>query len=195
MLRLTKFFIFLITLIFLLLGDTSLVFAVDIPNFPTCTNPSGIIKVDYPSGTHGIVGNTSEYNGRDTVYQITSDTLSQCFCSTNGEGIQTNWWKVSSLTEEQIDILKKDGWDFVPSGALWGLEEAPYLAKSSDYACGSSNSSNNSSSESSTSSSQASILGDVLGLASTGNNTLFYSLGIFGLLSLAIGVILKRRKS
>lgn len=197
MLNFIKYLIMAAFFIFFLHGDVSPVFAVDTPNFPACSNPQGIIKVDYPSGTHGIVGNASEYNGRDTVYQITSDTLSQCFCSVNGEGTQTNWWKVSSLTEEQIDILKKDGWNFVPNGSLWGLEEAPYLAKSSAYACqGASNSSSSSSNSSTTNtltSSPGSILGEVLGLASTGNNALFYSLGIVGLLSLTVGVVLKKR--
>lgn len=189
MLKVSKYLaIIAIFLINFFYGGIPYVYAVDTPNFPACTNPSGTIRVDYPSGNHGIVGSTSEFSGRDTVYQLTEDTLSQCFCSTNGEGIQTNWWQVSSLTDEQIDILKKDGWDFVPNGALWGLEETPYLAKSSDYACGGSNSSNSSSSASS----QASILGDILGLASTGNNALFYSLGIFGLTSLIMGLILKK---
>lgn len=182
MLKVSKYLAIIAIFLIVFFYEGSHVYAVDTPDFPACTNPSGVIKVDYPSGSHGIVGSTSEFSGRDTVYQLTEDTLSQCFCSTNGLGIQTNWWKVTSLSDEQIDILKKDGWDFVPNGALWGLDESAYLAKSSNYACGSSNS-------------KVSILGDILGLASTGNNTLFYSLGILGLASLTIGVILKKRNS
>ena len=120
------------------------VFAVDVPSFAVCTNPQGTVKVSYPSGTHGIPGRTDTFNGSDTVYQLTNDTLVQCFCAVDGRGIQTNWWNVSSLTQQEIDTLKNQGWIFIPNGALWGLDEAEYLAINSDYSCQGSTSSSNS---------------------------------------------------
>lgn len=109
--------------------------AVDTPHFPSCSNPEGTIKADYPGGTHGIAGNSTEFKGSDKVYTLSDNTLQQCFCSIDGAGIQTNWWKASSLTQGQIEVLKKDNWVLIPDGSLWGLQNAPYLAKNSNYSC------------------------------------------------------------
>ncbi len=106
-----------------------------IPTFPSCQIPQGELKAFYPNGTHGIPGSSSEYTGSDAVYFLTEETLAQCFCPVGGEGIQTNWWKVSELTIEQIESLVADGWIYVPNGAEWGLDEAPYLAKNETYVC------------------------------------------------------------
>lgn len=106
-----------------------------VPTFPQCTSPQGNVRVSYTEGTHGIVGKTGSYQGADTVYRLSDETLAQCFCDDNGSGIQTDWWKVSSLTQTQIQTLRQDGWSYVPNGALWGLDEAPYLAKNKDYTC------------------------------------------------------------
>lgn len=111
------------------------VLGVDTPNFPACVSAQGTIVASYPSGTHGIVGDTGTYTGSDTVYKINDVTLVQCFCSENGSGIQTNWWKISSLTEEQLNQLKAEGWVYVPNGAAWGLEDTAYMAKNSNYSC------------------------------------------------------------
>ena len=158
--------------------------AVEAPSFPSCASPRGEVRVQYSDGTHGIVGSTSTYVGSDAVYTVTDDTILQCFCSVDGTGIQTNWWKASSLSDEQVNVLKSEGWFYVPAGNLWGLEEAPYVAKNSSYSClpspsqsptpaPSSSSSSSNSSASSSSGSNGSVggssTGSVLGLATTGN--------------------------
>lgn len=149
------------------------VWAIEVPNFPICTNPQGIIKAQYNEGTHGIAGDMSFYFGKDTVYQLSDDTLQQCFCSSDGKGIQTNWWKVSSLTEGEIQTLKNQGWVLIPDGALWGLQQAPYLAKNSEYSCNT------------TTQGATVTAGNILGLATTGN-----SREILLLIALAAGSIL-----
>jgi hypothetical protein len=115
----------------------STVFAVNSPNFPSCSNPNGTLLVNYPEGTHGIVGSTATYQGSDKVFSQENDNALQCFCSDNGEGVQTNWWKVSSLSEEQIQTLRNLGWYFVPNGSIWGLSSGMYMAKNESYSCGS----------------------------------------------------------
>ena len=111
------------------------VFAVATPNFPLCTNPQGDVIASYGSGTHGIVGSTSAYEGSDSVYAVSDSTNTQCFCSVNGAGIQTNWWKASSLSEEQVNQLKAEGWYYVPDGSVWGLDSDPYVAQNLTYSC------------------------------------------------------------
>lgn len=185
--------------------------ALTTPTFPACANPQGIVKVEYSEGAHGIAGDTNPHTGTDSVYTLNADTLTQCFCSIYGNGIQTNWWKVSSLTDEEVDILKKEDWIFIPDGALWGLEAAPYLAKNNPYGCepqesvqgaSTNNSSNNQSDPSQNSSSQTSS-GDVLGattnaagsvLGATGNASLFYLSGIMGIFFLSTGLWLKVKR-
>lgn len=196
--------IFLLVLSATLISATSLVSAsATIPNFPVCTNPQGTVKASYASGTHGIVGSTANYTGSDVVYQLSPDSLMQCFCAESGDGIQTNWWKISQLSEEEVDNLVKLGWIYVPNGALWGLDPVAYLAKNMDFKCpangGSNSSSGNGGSSNNSSSGSASSananLASVLGLASTGNNTLFYLLPFIGIISLIIGFILKRKSA
>lgn len=172
------FSIVLFSALFLL--NTTLVRAVATPTFSSCLNPQGSIKVSYPSGTHGVVGNTAEYTGSDTVYILSSDTQTQCFCSENGEGIQTNWWKISSLSESDIQVLKNQGWFFVPNGALWGLDSSSYLAQNSDYAC-----------RGAIGGTGGSVLGistDILGLATTGNSVTIFMLFAIGLVSTMLGL-------
>lgn len=213
--------VILLTIFGLFFGSKNTL-AVEIPNFPSCSNPQGTIKVQYNDGTHGIVGDTSSYSGSDTVYQLDSGNLSQCFCSTNGQGIQTNWWKDSSLTEEERQILINSGWIYIPNGALWGLEETAYFAKNANYSC-SGNGGNGGSggsggdggdgrsdglgcashdcSGNATTSSEGQVLGlstsigEVLGLASTGGNFLPFILAIIGALSLATGFLLSKKTS
>ncbi|MBU0569257.1 hypothetical protein KKB40_00555 [Patescibacteria group bacterium] len=167
------------------------------PDFPTCSNPTGTLKVFYEDGIHGIVGNTFQFSGSDSVYSVDELTLIQCFCSEDGSGIQTNWWKINSLTQDEINTLKNLGWVFVPSGSVWGLDDASYMAKNTDYACGGSTSSSDDNSNNdessgevlgtSTSSDQG---GEVLGLATTGNVSVLYILLITGLLFIASGKLL-----
>lgn len=173
--------------------------ALDVPNFPSCTNISAPLKVSYDNGTHGIAGRTEIYTGSDKVYQISPETLTQCFCATNGAGVQTNWWEAASLTENQIQVFKNEGWIYIPNGALWGLKETAYLAKNADFSCKNGTSGGSSSSSNS---GQGSILdgistsvGNVLGLAFTGNIMTIIELILAGMILIAGGFIFKRKPS
>jgi hypothetical protein len=121
----------------ILLTASTPVLALDVPNFPSCQSPTGILRVSYDSGIHGIVGDAGQFVGSDRVYTVSDSNLIQCFCSTEGRGIQTDWWKQASLSESQINTLRNLGWFYIPSGLLWGLDDAPYFAKNTNYSCGS----------------------------------------------------------
>lgn len=158
--------------------------AVSAPPLFSCTAPVGSTVASYSVGTHGIVGDASTHTGSDAVYRVDSDHLLQCFCPDNNQsGIQSNWWKVTDLSEEDLSYFQKIGWIYVPNGALWGLDESPYLVKNDFYQChpsdggnggsngGSSNSSSSSSNGSSGSSSSndngvGGWVGSVLGVSS-----------------------------
>jgi hypothetical protein len=169
----------------------SSVFAVTTPSFPACANPQGTTKASYSEGAHGIVGSGTTYTGRDEVYTLTDDTLTQCFCPADGFGIQTNWWKASSLSENDINVLKSEGWIYIPTGALWGLSDAPYVAKNSNYSC----------LPGGTGGGSSEVLGEgtgggeVLGLAATGDRVLVYTSFAIGALLLAIGLRRIRQNS
>jgi hypothetical protein len=159
-------------------------FAVDAPNFPSCNNPHEYVKVHYENGTHGIVGSNSNYTGSDTVYSIGNDNHYQCFCSDSGQGIQTNWWKVSSLTDAQIQQLKNIGWYHVPDGSAWGLASGDYMAINNSYSCRGGQVLGISKS-----------MGEVLGLAYTGGTSQILSLfGLSGLFAVT-AFFLKRRSA
>lgn len=183
-------------------------FAVSTPDFPACANPQGTQIDNYSSGSHGIVGESEEKSGSDAVYSLSDRALIQCFCATNGDGIQTNWFKADDLSENDIKILKNEGWIYIPDGSAWGLENVAYLAKNSSYSCGgevggasddnSSNNSNNNNSSSNNNNSGGSVLsasttssGDILGLANTGNLQAIIVLFVAGLSSLSLGLLLK----
>src|SRR3989344_7905674 len=170
--------------------------AVTPPEFPSCVNPQGTVRVSYSSGTHGVPGVTTSYQGSDTVYNVSDNSLIQCLCTIDGEGIQTNWWKVPQLSSDEIENFKALGWNFIPDGSIWGLDPAAYLAKNSSYSCRSSGSGGESSSSSSSSSSNGSSsvggvssIGDILGLAATGNIKVIYVLLLIGASSLFAGFI------
>ena len=169
------------------------------PSFPSCKSPQGALKVSYSSGTHGVPGDYATYKGNDAVYTLSESTLTQCLCTTDGQGVQTNWWKISSLSFEEIEALKKLGWIYVPDGSLWGLQEGPYMAQSGYYNCSNKDNGHDDDDDDDDdhygdSKKQKKIggigqvlgastyLGDVLGLASTGN-----TVELVGLASLAIG--------
>ncbi len=162
--------------------------AVNTPSFQSCINPQGEIKVSYESGTHGIPGDSATYTGRDTVYRLSDETLAQCFCSANGDGIQTNWWKVSSLSDDEVETLRSQGWNYIPNGSLWGLEDAPYLAKNDRYSCAGGGIGGGDVLGAST------TAGKALGLATTGNALYIVSVISSGLLLLAAGSILSIKK-
>jgi len=187
-------------------------FAVTIPTFPLCTNPQGQVKISYDNGAHGVPGDGAAYSGKDTVYTLSDATLTQCLCTTGGEGIQTNWWKASALTQGEKDILISQGWILIPNGTAWGLDPAPYLAQNISYSCGSSVNSGGvggvgdgrsdglgcASNDCSAKSSQGQVLGvstqAILGLASTGNMVFIVSVFLIGIALVLTGFTLSFKK-
>lgn len=106
-------------------------------SFPSCSNPQGDLKVHYDSGQHGIVGESGTRSGVDDVYFVDSyDQLLQCFCGSEGEGIQTDWLYAGEIDLTQIENYINSGWILVANGADWGLIEGQYLARNSSYICG-----------------------------------------------------------
>lgn len=106
------------------------------PTFPNCINPQGTTIASYSTGTHGIVGSSSTYTGSDAVYALSEETNVQCFCPAEGStGIQTNWWEIPEMSFEEIENYQALGWIYVPNGALWGLNENPYLTYNTEYSC------------------------------------------------------------
>lgn len=173
------------------------------PNFPSCLNPNGTVKVSYDSGSHGVPGTSNSYTGKDIVYTNTDGNYTQCLCTTNGDGIQTNWWKTGSITEEEISYLKANNWIYVPDGSLWGLEKASYMAKNTSYSCNGKSENSNGNSSSSTVSNNSSTdgqvlgaattrFGEVLGLATTGTLPLIATYLAVGLFLLVISRLLKK---
>ncbi len=191
------FFLYLLAFVFVLPARAE----VTPPEFPSCVNPQGKITANYSSGTHAIVGVVTLYQGSDTVYAVSDSVVVQCLCTTDGEGIQTNWWKIQGLTSEQIETYKTQGWVFVPDGSAWGLDPAAYLAKNVNFSCraiggggGSSNAGNGGSSAGGSVGGISSI-GQILALATTGNILTIYGLLLLGILSISFGYLLKRGKS
>ncbi len=163
----------------LFLSAVNPAFATLAPDFPNCPNPVGTVIASYEDGVHGIAGSTLTYTGSDTVYQIDTNRVSQCYCSPDGSGIQTNWWKASSLTPKQKTELVDAGWIYIPDGSVWGLDPSDWMAYNISFVCGgkgggsSSSESGSSSSSSSNSSSSSSnsivnIIPQILGFADTG---------------------------
>ncbi len=105
------------------------------PSFPSCLNPQGVVTSSFSDGIHGIPGNTQSFSGSDIVYTVTPSTVLQCFCSPTGDGIQSNWWNVSELSNEEIQSFVTAGWVFVPDGSVWGLDAAPYLVQNITFTC------------------------------------------------------------
>lgn len=167
------------------------------PFFPSCVNPSGNQIVAYTSGIHGVPGRTEAFSGVDMVYEQSNKNYTQCLCVSGGEGIQTNWWKTGSITEEQVASLKADNWILVPDGSLWGLEKASYMAKNIAYSCNSDNRGSSSSSSSSSSDGQVQGItvtrfGQVLGLATTGTLPAIASYFVLGSILVLVSRLLKK---
>lgn len=204
-----KAFRTIVALFIVLLSFSRATFAIEqvvTPTFPSCLNPQGTIQSYYSTGTHGIVGDTKTYEGSDIVYQVSPNTLAQCFCPANGQGIQTNWVKTSSLTQSQIDAMKKDGWIEVPNGEAWGLDQTSYLAKNLSYVCfggngGGGNGGGDGRSDGRSSCPECTMppgvrsSGDVLGLAFTGNMQKIVLSGFLGGLFVVTGLALRKKRS
>lgn len=105
------------------------------PLFPSCVSPVGTLVVSYDSGIHGIAGQSGEFSGRDSVYQTSDVAYLQCFCPNSGSGIQTNWWKITGMSQDEINTYQKLGWIFVTTGKVWGLTDDPYMAQNQNYSC------------------------------------------------------------
>ena len=186
----------LIIFVYVALFGAETLYALEVPSFPVCSNPQGEVKVRYETGIHGIPGDPNAYSGSDAVYIVDADRTQQCFCSDAGNGIQTNWWRVGSLTQDEIDMLKNLGWHFVPDGSVWGLNPEAYMAFNSTYGCGGGSFSSSTSSNNSSGivlAAAASTQGSVLGLAATGTLPLMASLMSFGLSSLSLGLVLRKK--
>ena len=180
---------YLIIIIVLLLLTSRASFASEIPNFGSCANPEGKIKIVYENGVHGIVGNENTFTGKDVVYELTETTLVQCFCEDNGSGIQTNWWEIGSIERKELETLLNQGWIYVPDGSLWGLNESAYIAKNSGYSCKVENENSIGGSIQSNINSSSSILG----FANTGNS-LFLTMTLFsGVVALFSGIVLRKK--
>lgn len=200
-----KFIVFLLSLSFLAGGAIApQAFAVAVPNFPACANPQGTVKATYDTGTHGVPGDNASYTGKDTVYTLTNDTLLQCLCTDDGKGIQTNWWKVSSLSENEIKILENSGWIFVSNGLAWGLDNAPYLAQNIAFSCAVEQGSqggvggghvSDGRSDGRTDSLGGKPSGQVLGFAFTGNSPIILSIASLGLILIGFGLKINGKKS
>ena len=164
----------------------------NVPPQATCITPQGEKIASYAGGIHGIVGNSSTFAGRDDVYNLGISNALQCFCATDGSGIDTIWWgSISTLTQTQIDGYTASGWIYVPNGALWGLESKPYLAKNTNYTC--SQTTAGGSSEGSSTSSGGQVLGSTL--AATGGKGAVIGLIYASALYLTIGILLKLKST
>lgn len=205
-------FLSFLLLVLLLSALVKPAYAVTAPTFPVCANPQGEVIVSYADGIHGVPGDSTTFTGQDTVYKLSDATLTQCLCTVNGGGIQTNWWKVSSLTQDEKAILINQGWILIPDGSVWGLEAAPYLAQNISYSCGSTSSVNSvnlggpgdglsdgrSDGGSTSPQSIQAVLGAstqaVLGLASTGNILFILTIFILGFALVGSGIFFSFKK-
>ena len=105
------------------------------PTFLSCTfgREAGDIA-HYETGVHQIVGG-GLLEGSDDVYSAESGNALQCFCPVEGaSGIQTVWWKIGDLSQEEIDGFLNQGW-ILDNGKEWNLENTNYLAKNSEFSC------------------------------------------------------------
>ncbi len=185
-----KLFLILIS-ISVLLVSASPILAIDAaPNFPSCVNPQGQLKVRYENGKHAVIGRSNLISGKDEVYWLDNGNLLQCLCEENGEGTQTNWWKVTGITQEEINAYKSQGWIFVPTGSDWGLISDPYLAKNFTYGC----KGNDGGSGGGDSGIGGGGTSSVLGLAQTGNNATYVALFSLGISFVLGGVLLRRKR-
>lgn len=81
----------IVTALIVCLAKPGISLAVSTPSFPSCVNPTGQVIASYQDGTHGVPGDTNTYTGEDTVYALNAEQVVQCLCTSNAEGIQTNW--------------------------------------------------------------------------------------------------------
>lgn len=175
--------------------------ASDVPSFPSCVNPQGTVISQFNSGTHGIVGDMSTHAGSDSVFQVGSTQVLQCFCpSSGGTGVQTNFLNAKGFSNNQISSLIAQGWIFIPDGSVWGLTSDAFLAKNQDFSCasqfggiGGGEVLGSSSSSSSSTSPVQGVLG-AMSLAGTGNLQFIFAVFCFSFLLTLIGTVLHKFK-
>lgn len=181
-----KAFIGVLTLLSVFLSSQS-TYAITVPEFPTCSAPSGELIANYDDGIHGIVGEASEFRGKDKVYKVNDAQVLQCFCPKDeGQGIQTLWWKSEHLNENDRSILENQGWIYIPTGRVWGLEDTPYVARNTRFDCKSSSAGGSGGS--------TGTGGGILGInsfANTGSQQTFALVGL-GVLSVLFITIVKK---
>ncbi len=185
--------LFLLLLILQLIVVTP-VRATSEPQFPSCVVPRGNIKAHYDTGSHGIIGQPQLFVGSDSVYEVSENTLIQCFCPAEGsEGIQTNWWKIGQVTEDEVNRLKNIGYYYVPTGKVWGLEDTSYVAKNINYVCKtvSGVSSESGTGGQITAEAASTIAGDVL--AATGSSKVIFTLSGLILITFVLGLLFKKK--
>lgn len=167
--------------------------------FTSCLTPTGIVTANYSDGNHGIVGMGNKI-GKDTVYSLPNGDSMQCFCGSDGSGIQTNWMKISDLSNDQVKVYENQGWIYVPTGASWGLEDTPYLAQNLNYSCSSSSTTNSGGGDGKTdgktdgkSDNASSYVQSARGtdLASTGNMLFIAEIFAAGVILTAAGIALR----
>ena len=154
----------------------------------TCITPTGEKIATYSDGIHGIVGDFRTFTGEDEVFALGNGDALQCFCATDGSGVETIWW--SSFPEDRIDELTTSGWIFVPNGSLWGLEPKPYLTKNTNYAC--STSIGGTATELRVNGDSGQVLGENT-LAATGGKGILLALIFFSSSLLIFGILFKFR--
>ena len=158
------------------------------PPQATCITPTGERIVTYLDGIHGIAGDLATFTGKDEVFALGNDDALQCFCATDGSGVDTIWW--SSFPQDKVNEFTASGWTFVQSGALWGLSAKPYLAKNTNYICSTDTSTGTGGSSSNNS-------GQILGstLAATGGKGIITTFVYASILWLLAGLLLKFKSS
>jgi hypothetical protein len=106
----------------LVVANASVAFACDQPNpptFPLCENQSSNGNPHYDTGLHQIAGGPL-LEGRDDVYSLGNGYYTQCYCSPEGRGIQTDW-------------TPGEGPEWGPD---WGLIASFFNYSNRDYNCG-----------------------------------------------------------
>ncbi len=177
-----------------------IVSAASTPQFFHCLNPQGPVIATYSSGIHGVAGDSTSYSGSDVVYHLSGDDYVQCLCSTSGEGIQTNWWKIADINDPDVNYFTQVGWVSIPDGSAWGLAHGQYLAYNKNYSCiggaggGSTNTSTTTSTSASSQSSSASSSVSLTALAGTGTLEIIFGCLIAGYLFLLTGLAVTKRR-
>ena len=105
------------------------------PEFPVCSEQSGDgDKAHYDFGLHQIL-DAGLVEGADDVFSLGDGNYLQCYCPVEGDdGIQTFWWRIGDLAQEEIDKFVSEGWILV-NGLQWNLDDAWYLGKNSYNSC------------------------------------------------------------